>query len=67
MLHFCFFFPAFMFRVPEILDVFSLLQELMAYIERNPEAYGKVLQRRKQDEQEEAGVMSYLKVWEFLN
>ncbi|XP_064612989.1 uncharacterized protein LOC135476787 [Liolophura sinensis] len=38
------------------------LEELMAYIERNPEAYGKVLQKRKQDEQEEAGVLSYLKV-----
>ena len=45
-----------------ILKFVLLLKELMSYLEKNPAVYKKVLVRKKQEEAENAGIFSYMKV-----
>ena len=47
------------------LIVFTFIfQSLMDYVEQNPKIYKKVLAKRKKDEAENAGFVSFLKVCE---
>lgn len=38
------------------------LSQLMEHLEKNPEAYGRVLRQRKRQQAEEAGLFSFVKV-----
>ena len=38
------------------------LAQLMEHLDRNPEAYGRVLRKRKRQQAEEAGLLSFVKV-----
>lgn len=40
----------------------SALEQLLEYLEKNPEAYTDVVKKRRKEEAESAGLFSYLKV-----
>ena len=40
----------------------SAIEELMEYLEANPDAYTDVVKKRRKEEAESAGLLSYLKV-----
>lgn len=40
----------------------SALEQLLEYLEKNPEAYTDVVKKRRKEEAESAGLLSYLKV-----
>ena len=40
----------------------SALEQLMEYLERNPDAYTDVVKKRRKEEADSAGLLSYLKV-----
>ena len=38
------------------------LKDLITYLEKNPEDYANVIKKKKKEEAEESGLMSYMKV-----